>query len=261
MRLTEEPGSLPSPADFAAALLAPNRAPPPGLAPAGHFAVYRNNVVVGLIEALAAAYPAVAALVGGRFFEAAARVYVRAKPPTSPVLILYGGGFPDFLESFEPVRRLPFLADVARLERAWLLAYHGAEASPLPLSALAALPEADLAETGVALHPTLSLTASRWPILSLWAANTGRGDHVDVDLERPEGVAVLRPHGAVETHRLDPGVFAFFQALQDGATLGGAAAAALAAEPVFDLAAGIGRLFAIEAAIGLHPARTEDLAP
>lgn len=252
---------MPSPADLAAALLVPDRRPPPGLAPAERFAVYRNNVVVGLIEALAAAYPAVAALVGERFFKAAAGLYVRAEPPTSPVLILYGGGFPAFLETFEPARRLPFLADVARLERAWLLAYHGAEAAPLPLAALAALPETELTDTAVTLHPTFALVVSRFPILALWAANTGRGAHADVDLERPESVAVLRPHASVDTHRLDPGMPAFLRSLQGGATLGAAAAAALAAAPAFDLAAGIGRLFAIEAVSGLVPPRTEDPAP
>lgn len=252
---------MPSPAELAATLLAPDRPPPVGLAPAHRLAVYRNNVVVGLVEALAAAYPAVMALVGDRFFRAAAGVFVRAEPPRSPVLLLYGEGFPAFLETFEPARRLPFLAAVARLERCWLEAYHGAEATPLPLAALAALPEAALAGTKVVLHPTLSLAASPWPILSLWAANTGRGAHADVDLDRAEAVTVLRPHGAVEVHRVDPGLLLFLAALKDGATLGRAAERALDAEPAFDLAAGIGRLFAIEAVIGLLPSRTEDPAP
>jgi hypothetical protein len=252
---------LPSPADLAATLLTADRPPPRGLVPAHRFAVYRNNVVVGLVEALAAAYPAVRALVGERFFRAAAGVFVRAAPPRSPVLILYGAGFPAFLESFAPAGRLPFLADVARLERAWLEAYHGADAQPLPLAALAALPKVALAGTAVTLHPTLSVVASRWPVHSLWAANTGRGAHADVDLERAEGVTVLRPHGTVETHRVEPGMLAFLAALKDGATLGRAAERALDAQPAVDLAAGIGRLFAIEAVIGLRPSRSEDPAP
>jgi hypothetical protein len=231
------------------------------LVPAHRLAVYRNNVVVGLVEALAAAYPAVRALVGERFFKAAAGVHVRAEPPTSAVLILYGAGFPAFLEAFEPARRLPYLADVARLERAWLLAYHGAEAKPLPLSALLAVPEPALVEMAVVLHPTLVLMESPWPVVSLWAANTGREGHADVDLQRPESVAMLRPHATVEAHRLLAGMLAFLRALQDGISVGRAAEIALDAEPGFDLAAGIGRLFAIQAVIGLLPSRTEDPAP
>ena len=124
---------LPGQADLAAALLAPERAAPAGLAPQARLAVYRNNVVVSLTDALAAAYPAVLSLVGERFFKAAAGVYVRAEPPRSPVLITYGQSFAQFLEGFAPAAKLPFLADVARLERLWLEAYHAADAAPQPI--------------------------------------------------------------------------------------------------------------------------------
>ena len=60
-----------SQADFAAALLDPS----PDAAPAGssdlaarRFRVYRNNVRVALTEALAAAYPVTARVVGAPFF-------------------------------------------------------------------------------------------------------------------------------------------------------------------------------------------------
>jgi hypothetical protein len=63
--------------EFAAALLDPERTAPAGVVgPDGdpcpkRFAVYRNNVVVVLIEILRAAYPAVRRLVGDEFFDAA----------------------------------------------------------------------------------------------------------------------------------------------------------------------------------------------
>ncbi|MBP0650496.1 putative DNA-binding domain-containing protein, partial [Mycobacterium tuberculosis] len=63
-------------AAIAAALVAPDRPVPAGLEgrdgrPAGRrFAVYRNNVVVSLIDALAARFPVVAMLVGDAFFRA-----------------------------------------------------------------------------------------------------------------------------------------------------------------------------------------------
>lgn len=252
---------MPSPAELAAALLAPDRPAPSGLEPPGRLAVYRNNVVAGLVEALAAAYPAVEALVGTPFFRAAARDFVRAEPPRSPVLMLWGDRFPAFLESFPPAGRLPYLADVARLERAWLEAYHAAEAAPLPLDALAALPEASMAGARLALHPSLRLVASAWPAVSLWAANTGRGDHGAVDLGRPETALVVRPAGEVRVHAIDAALAALVLSLQRRATLGAAVETTLAAHPAFDLAAALRRLFAQGAVTRIEPPAQRSAAP
>src|ERR1700735_2019233 len=67
---------------FANALLKPEEAAPLGLRdPYGRpapkrFAIYRNNVVAGLIEALKASFPVVRRVTGEEFFKAMARVYV-----------------------------------------------------------------------------------------------------------------------------------------------------------------------------------------
>jgi hypothetical protein len=60
------------------------------------FAVYRNTVMKGCIDALQANYPAVARLVGEEWFRAAAAVYARANPPRVPMLAEYGEGFASF---------------------------------------------------------------------------------------------------------------------------------------------------------------------
>jgi len=82
---------------------------PDGQPSARRFAVYRNNVVVGLVETLKAAYPAILRLVGEEFFVAMARMYVRAEPPASPIMLDYGAGFPRFIGQFEPATALPYL--------------------------------------------------------------------------------------------------------------------------------------------------------
>jgi hypothetical protein len=170
------------------------------------------------------------------------------------VLIRYGAGFSAFIEGFAPAGRLPFLADVARLERLWLVAYHGPEAAPLPLYALGRLPEAALAEVCLALHPTAGVIASRHPVAALWVANTGRGEHAAIDLRRAEAALVLRPHDRVEVHVLGPGEAAFVRALQAHGTLAAAAEAAFAEAPGFDFATALGRLFAAGAVIGIDQA-------
>lgn len=122
---------------FFEALLDPGQPPPPGLVawngsdPATRFAVYRNNVVASLINALTDTYPVTQELVGEAFFRAMAREYVLTEPPRSRVLAFYGLSFADFVERFPPAASLPYLADVARLEMVRVQAYHAADGTSL----------------------------------------------------------------------------------------------------------------------------------
>lgn len=235
-------------AAMAAALLDPAR-PGPG---DPRFAVHRNNVAAGLIEALGATYPAVKLLVGARFFDAAALEFLRAHPPRSPALIFWGGAFPDWIAAFPPAAGLPWLADVAHLEWARRQAHDAAEAAPIPIQALAALPEAVLPALRIALHPSLRVLRAAHPAASIWADATGAQEGRP-DLSRPEIVLVVRPGAEVLAQTVSPGFAAMLDALAQGRPLGAALEAA-AAHPDFDAGALIAALFALRLVVGLDPA-------
>lgn len=228
---------------FSAALLDPEQPAPTGLKawngsdPAARFAVYRNNVVASLIDALADTYPVTQALVGEEFFRAMARLFAVATPPRSPVLAFYGDTFPDFIASFAPAASLPYLADVARLEMARVRAFHAADATPLPVDQIAAaLAESEaLPELCVGLHPSLQVLRSSYAMVSLWAAHQGVGELADVDPALPENALVLRPALDVEVIALDPVAAGFIANLLQDHTLGNAAEQAAAIHPEFDL--------------------------
>ncbi len=128
---------------FAAALSEPSAAPPAmtrgrlGAPDACRFSVYRNNVAVGLIGALEARYPASRRIAGEDLFRGIARAFVRVNKPNSPVMIAYGEDFPEFVAAHAGAD--PCLADVARLENAWVQAYHAADAAAATVGDLAAL--------------------------------------------------------------------------------------------------------------------------
>ena len=119
--------------DFSDALRKPEHKAPDVLAacnagsPSRRFDIYRNNVVVGMIEGLRSTFPAIERLVGEAFFKATAKAYLGHEPPTSPLLFRYGKTFGDFLDGFPPAAPVPYLGDVARLEWARLDAYHAAD--------------------------------------------------------------------------------------------------------------------------------------
>jgi hypothetical protein len=103
------------------------------------FKVHANNATHALICALNDTFPVVRRIVGETEFTAVAIAYVRQHPPARDgLLIWYGGQFPRFLDSLK-MARAPDLADLARLEFAWLEAYHAAEAEPLTVSHFATL--------------------------------------------------------------------------------------------------------------------------
>jgi len=196
---------------------------------ARRFAVYRNNLAVGLIAALEMRFPVARRLVGEEFFRATARSFAAAHKPRDPVLIRYGADFPQFLEAFEPARGLPYLPDVARVENAWVEAYHAAEATPLGIADLAAVGPESLGELRFDFHPAVRLLRLAHPAASIWAAHQGAGEPRAPEDWRPEDVLVVRPNADVEVRILPPGGWEFASALQAGASLA-EAAAPLAAE-------------------------------
>ena len=201
------------------------------------FAVYRNTVMKGCIDALQANYPAVARLVGEEWFRAAAAVHVRETLPADPTLLHYGSAFADFLARFQPAAELPYLPGVARLDRFWTEAHAAPSLSALDSAAVANLTPEVLA--GAVLHPH---PAARWawfadgPIYTIWSRN-----RVDAPLNadfdwRPEGALLVRPRDVVKWIALDAAGCAFLDACAAGRTLGEAAQAALRAQGDADLA-------------------------
>ena len=227
---------------FAEALLDPEQACPPGLItwnasdPARRFAVYRNNVIVSLVDALADTFAVTQDLVGGAFFRAMARVFAYTNPPTSRLLVFYGETFPEFIERFPPAASLPYLADVARLEFLRVRAYHAADVAPVRSEDIVAVlaDEDKLPDLGLALHPSLAVLDSAVAVVSLWAVHQGVGDLATLVPDVPETALVVRDGLDVEVMKIPRATGVFIKAVKRGATLGDAMALAQRSDPDFD---------------------------
>ena len=204
-----------------------------GLEASARLAVYRHHVVSSLTAALESTYPVVTRLVDARFFHFAADRYIRTHPPASPCLFEYGAALADFLAEFEPSRRLAYLPDVARLEWAMNVALHAPDAVPIGRAALARGPRA-------ALHPSVTLLQSPWPIDALWRANQpdASDDRVDLDAGGVR-LQIWRAGDDVLFRALAPAAFALREAIARTGSLEDAAAEALALDADLDLGAHI----------------------
>ena len=209
------------------------------------FAVYRNTVRKGCIDALVANYPAVARLVGEEWMRAAAAEFIRIHPARSPLLLEYGAEFAAFLKTFEPAAELPYLAGVARLDRFWTEAHFARDESPLAAERVAALGQDDLARARLRPH-----ASARWawfdelPVFSVWSRNrNGTGDAGDIAWHG-EGALVVRPRDSVQAIAIACADVAFLEACAAGRTLAEAALAALEADGAADLAQSMARLLA-----------------
>lgn len=228
--------------EFGAALLDPDLPVPAGIVgPRGkaatrRFAVYRNNVTVSLVNALADIFPAVARLIGIDFFRNMARIYIAEEPPESALLFQYGKGFPDFLSRFEPVSKLAYLPDVARLERKWLDATHAADMEPLPSASLAAVSPDDLERVRFTPHPAAQIVESRFAAVSIFSASRAEQPLDAIKVMKPETGLITRPHHEVQIRLLPESAASFFQDLLQGRSLGHAANRAHEQYLGFDLA-------------------------
>ncbi len=235
--------------NFARALLDPGLPVPKGItahnpdSPRERFGVYRNNRMVGLIGTLETRFPATRKIVGEEFFRAAARRFIAEEPPRSPVMMFYGDAFPNFLADFEPGQSVPYLADVAKLEAARTRAAHAADAKPLTRDALAAASPDGLAAARFALHPSLEIVPSSYPVVTIYAMNSGEMELAPVTAWRGEDALVVRPELQVEVRRISAGARIFLQSLADNKTLGDSARAASCADERFELAENLAALF------------------
>ena len=205
-----------------------------GVPAEGAMRVYRNTVLSGCVDALRANYPIVTRLFGDQMFEAVAVEYATENPPREPVLALYGGAFPDWLEKQMWIWDVAYVPDVARIERLYIEALFAADAEPLEIGALTG-PDEGWRELRLALHPATRFDWLAMPGMSIWLAQREEVERkIDVDWQ-PEGVLLTRPALDVVSMSLNRAGHRFLFGIRRGEAVGTAAVAATTLCPETDI--------------------------
>lgn len=182
--------------------------------------VYRNNIRTSLSRALEAKFPVIHALVGADFFRTLALEYFYAHPPSSPLLSAYGDKLPEFLNSFGPADVLPYLPDMARLEIAWLRAYHAEDAAPLKArEVFSATKNGNIGALCLKLHPSLRLVSSPYSIGAIWRRHHESLNAEKINAAIGECVLVIRKNNQVIVETIPDDIFNALKALAGSAPL------------------------------------------
>lgn len=201
-------------------------------------AAYRANGHALAERSLIAAYPVVAALIGGDNFAWLARDLWHQHPPRCGDLTQWGDALPGFVRSNPQLADVPYLGDVAQAEWALHQAAGAPDAEP-DLSSFARLGQEDPQGLTLALAPGTAVIASPYPVASLVAAHLDEASSLAAAAQRLcEGIGEhalvwrqgLRPRIATTT----PAAAALVQALMRGADLPQALDAACARTDVND---------------------------
>jgi hypothetical protein len=215
---------------------------------AERIAIYRNNFLIGLGEALKANFPVTLQLLGHAFFEQAAHRFILAHPPRSPCLFEYGTEFPGYLRDLPELSALPYIADVARFELARIASYNASIERYLTAEILGSLPPDELDALSIRMARHVQVVPVTAPVQDLWQAHQApEPDLSAIDMtSRPHVLLVCRPDRTLVIQELDAAAVRFLSAAREEIALGSAAAQSGAQDD-----AALGRTIALALALKL----------
>jgi hypothetical protein len=197
--------------------------------------VHRNNSLRACIDALASSYATVQRIVGASYFDVLGAAYVARHPPTTRSLVGYGEHFPGFVADAETLRGLPYLGDMARLDRAFLESSIAADCTALDIAAAAALPFEELAALAPGLLPSTRIVSLKWNVYDAWSANREEAEPPRTRVEQQaEYVLFARPQLEVAHAGITIAEGEFLQRVADGLTILAALESAVGIDPTCD---------------------------
>jgi Putative DNA-binding domain len=206
-----------------------------GADPRQRLRIHQRHYETSLTSALRERYPATVWLAGVDLVTAAARAYVRARPPRTPCIAEYGGDFAQFLARYGRAADLPYLRSFAELEHAVADVSISTDVPPLTWLEVANIDPERLLDLHLTLQPGLRYLHSAWGVDELMTMYLA--DSAPATFVLPEADTLLELRGARGTvcmTRLDARTFSFRAALHSGRSIGTAAEIALERDETFD---------------------------
>jgi hypothetical protein len=132
--------------------------------------IYANMYFYRIRDALKEDFPATLAVLGDDNFHNLVTGYLLEYPPSEPSISHCGRYLADYLRDHPICEDAPFVADVAKLERAVVEVFHGIDAAALEPDALRATPPEDWPAMKLGIHPAAQILALEWRVSELLRA-------------------------------------------------------------------------------------------
>jgi hypothetical protein len=210
---------------------------------------------VAAIEALAASYPVVAAILGHSPFAELAAEFVTEVPPTDPNLAAYGCRFPEWIVGRKIGRVLPYLSSVAAIDRLHLAAARAPADTPVAAPVLTGMTATEWSASRVKLHAATRFGWFAVPAPSIWLAHFSPRGAGDATEWKAEGLLITRPADHVQARRIGPSAHRILSGLRIGETIGAASAAAHGLYPEADIMSAVHSILDSGAVAGFRAGR------
>jgi Putative DNA-binding domain len=205
--------------------------------------IYVNAYFYRLLECLKEEYPATLAVIGPNDFAGLIHDYLGWRPPTEPSIFYVGCYLAEFLRNYVLVERWPFIAELARLERATLETFHAPDAPTLSDEAIRAIPAQQWPTLKLRSHPGVEILRGEWRVTEVLSA-VERGDKWVEPAQETNAVIVWRRGTSVHYRILEDAETDALALGQKGASFAAICEAIAIANSSSDQVALIGQLLA-----------------
>ncbi len=200
-----------------------------GLSAQQGLGVYRNNVSAAQVDALRRIFPVCLDVLGDACFSSMAYEYAWTHPSQHSDLNEYGAGFDAFLQA--QIKRqanltgYEYLPELARLERAWHLAWFSADAPVFDFDTFASASKNGGEDLYLHVNPSLTLMICEYPVAEIWLRHRAKEAPAEVcALQTPDHLAIVRVRTEVNLVPVSEATYRLLTACKQGKTLGELAA-------------------------------------
>jgi len=179
--------------------------------------IYANMYFYRILDVLKEDFPATPAILGEDRFHNLVTGYLIEYPPEHFSIAYAGKHFADFIESHPMREEFPFLADLARMERALIDVFHAPDWTPLDAEAMRAIAPTDWPALKLMRHPATLTLQLQWNVATILSA-IERGEEPSRPASGAMSMLVWRSRNRVYYREIEPAERAQLEATATGCT-------------------------------------------